>query len=85
MKPLNMKANKPQSLYIHIPFCDHICSYCDFTKLFYFEKYEKPYLDAIEEDGRTFGQTYKDSIIQKQIILNPRRRMTWRNILLVVS
>lgn len=39
--------NKIDSLYIHIPFCDHICSYCDFTKLFYSQKYEKPYLDAL--------------------------------------
>ena len=29
-----------QSLYIHIPFCDHICAYCDFPKVFgrYFDK-----------------------------------------------
>ncbi|MBQ0008988.1 MAG: radical SAM family heme chaperone HemW [Firmicutes bacterium] len=40
-------TNKPESLYIHIPFCDHICKYCDFTKLFYFEKYEKEYLDSL--------------------------------------
>ena len=43
-------ANKPNSLYIHIPFCDHICKYCDFTKLFYLKKYEKPYLDALEQE-----------------------------------
>ena len=43
-------ANNPKSLYIHIPFCDHICSYCDFTKLFYNSKYEKPYLDALEKE-----------------------------------
>lgn len=45
-----MTPNKPHSLYLHIPFCAHICSYCDFTKLFYFEKYEKPYLDALEKE-----------------------------------
>ena len=45
-----MKANKPQSLYIHIPFCDHICSYCDFTKLFYNQKYEKSYLEALKNE-----------------------------------
>lgn len=43
-------ANNPKSLYIHIPFCDHICSYCDFTKLFYNSKYEKPYLDSLEKE-----------------------------------
>ena len=43
-------ANKPKSLYIHIPFCEHVCSYCDFTKLFYNQKYEKPYLEALEKE-----------------------------------
>ena len=43
-------ANKPKSLYIHIPFCEHICSYCDFTKLFYNQKYELPYLEALEKE-----------------------------------
>ena len=43
-------ANKPNSLYIHIPFCEHVCSYCDFTKLFYNQKFEKPYLDALETE-----------------------------------
>ena len=43
-------ANKPNSLYIHIPFCEHVCTYCDFTKLFYNQKYEKSYLDALENE-----------------------------------
>ena len=25
--------NKIFPLYVHIPFCDHICSYCDFYKM----------------------------------------------------
>ena len=43
-------ANNPKSLYIHIPFCEHVCSYCDFTKLFYNQKYELPYLEALEKE-----------------------------------
>ena len=46
-------ANKPKSLYIHIPFCQHVCSYCDFTKLFYNQKYELPYLEALEKEIKT--------------------------------
>lgn len=26
---------KINSLYVHIPFCEHICNYCDFCKMFY--------------------------------------------------
>lgn len=35
-------------LYVHIPFCDHICSYCDFSKVFYKEDWANQYLDALE-------------------------------------
>lgn len=37
-------------LYIHIPFCWDICSYCDFCKVFYQEKQADQYLDALEKD-----------------------------------
>lgn len=43
-------ANNPKALFIHIPFCEHICKYCDFTKLFYFSKFEKPYLEALKKE-----------------------------------
>ena len=36
-----------KSLYIHIPFCAHICKYCDFTKLFYNETFAKKYVKAL--------------------------------------
>ena len=42
--------NKPSSLYIHIPFCETICDYCDFTKLQYFRKFAIPYLEALEKE-----------------------------------
>lgn len=40
-------SKKINSLYIHIPFCTHICRYCDFTKLFYNKKFSEPYLRAL--------------------------------------
>lgn len=36
-----------KGLYVHIPFCDHICSYCDFLKLVSKEPLKKQYIDAL--------------------------------------
>lgn len=38
------------SIYIHIPFCDHICSYCDFSKVFYKEELVDKYLSFLEKE-----------------------------------
>ena len=39
-----------KSAYIHIPFCNKICSYCDFCKIFYNEEIVNRYLDELEVD-----------------------------------
>lgn len=39
-----------KSLYIHVPFCKNICSYCDFCKLIYKEDLVLNYLDALEKE-----------------------------------
>ncbi len=38
------------SAYIHIPFCDNICSYCDFCKLFYNEELVNSYLNSLDNE-----------------------------------
>lgn len=39
-----------KNCYIHIPFCDKICSYCDFCKMYKYEKFVDTYLDALERE-----------------------------------
>lgn len=57
-----MKINKP-GLYVHIPFCEKICSYCSFTKYLYNENFADRYLKALEKelhkyDDYTFSSIY---------------------------
>lgn len=39
-----------KSCYIHIPFCETICSYCDFCKQFYDSKKVKHYLENLKKE-----------------------------------
>lgn len=48
------------AIYIHIPFCKNICSYCDFTKMYYIEKYVDPYLEKLEQEIKS---KYKGEMI----------------------
>ena len=38
------------AVYIHIPFCKNICSYCDFCKFLYNEKWVYAYLTALKNE-----------------------------------
>ena len=38
------------AIYIHIPFCISICTYCDFCKIVYNKKYIDSYLNMLEKE-----------------------------------
>ena len=42
--------NMCESVYIHIPFCNNICSYCDFCKIYYKDDLVYKYLDSLEKE-----------------------------------
>ena len=41
---------KIKSVYIHIPFCNSICSYCDFCKVMYNHDWVLPYLERLAQE-----------------------------------
>ncbi len=53
-------SSKLDAVYIHIPFCNYICAYCDFCKVFYNKEYVSKYLDALEKEIKV---NYKGEVI----------------------
>ena len=47
---INESSDYMAYIYIHIPFCKSICSYCDFCKVVYNKKWTLPYLDALKKE-----------------------------------
>ena len=52
-------------IYIHIPFCNNICSYCDFPKLFYNKKYITNSLTNLELEIKS---RYKNELVKSIFI-----------------
>lgn len=45
-----MNAEHPDALYVHIPFCRHICWYCDFCRTVYSEAQADAFLAALDKE-----------------------------------
>ena len=52
-------------IYIHIPFCTSICSYCDFPKVLYNKTYINNYLDNLEKEIK---KRYKNETVKSIFI-----------------
>ena len=48
-------TNKIEHVYIHVPFCKRICSYCDFCKMFYNDSLASRYLESLEKEFKSFN------------------------------
>ena len=49
-----------KSAYIHIPFCNNICSYCDFCKMYYNKDFIDKYLLSLEKEINLY---YKNDLL----------------------
>jgi oxygen-independent coproporphyrinogen-3 oxidase len=49
--------NEPKALYVHIPFCDKICSFCPFNKVLKKEDLVEKYISALEREINSYAQT----------------------------
>lgn len=55
-----LPSNAPMGIYIHIPFCSHICPYCDFTTYAGKESLIPRYVKALADDLRRQSATVAD-------------------------
>lgn len=39
-----------EAVYIHIPFCKHICAYCDFPKVLHIDSFVEDYLESLKRE-----------------------------------
>ncbi|MCQ6278163.1 radical SAM family heme chaperone HemW [Bacillus sp. EB600] len=53
-----------KSAYIHIPFCEHICHYCDFNKVFLQGQPVDEYLKALEQEIILTYKQYKEDELE---------------------
>ncbi len=54
----------PKALYLHIPFCEHICHYCDFNKVYLKNQPVEQYISALEVEMKQAAKVYPDEKLQ---------------------
>lgn len=51
VRPLAYADGMARSIYLHVPFCPHVCPYCDFHKMLRNEGLVARYLDRLEQEA----------------------------------
>ncbi len=51
-----------KALYIHVPFCAHICAYCDFMRVGYHPKLVQDYLNALRLEYEDVNTDFIDTV-----------------------
>lgn len=62
---LKFRKNGRVSFYIHIPFCRHLCKFCEYTRcLVPHEEAQRRYLQTVHSDIRRFMSEYPDIMLE---------------------
>lgn len=59
-----VQGNKPQNLYIHIPFCESKCHYCNFVSFAGENGFIAPYFSALKKEIGLYTDKYSDLELQ---------------------
>lgn len=57
-----IRMRKAKSLYVHIPFCKHICTYCDFPKVLLKTGFSTSYVPALLAEDQRYASYSFDTI-----------------------
>jgi len=61
-----MKTRFELGIYVHIPFCESKCSYCNFASGVYPDSMIAPYLNALREEIRGVGAICRELGIDRK-------------------
>ena len=50
-----MRAAEPFAVYVHVPYCRHVCPYCDFNVLAVATPPERAYVEALAAELAAYG------------------------------
>jgi oxygen-independent coproporphyrinogen-3 oxidase len=56
-----MSEPESSALYIHIPFCEHKCIYCDFYSIITFEN-ETEFINSLKKEIHYYSAIYKNEL-----------------------